>query len=115
MTATAQQLDLANFLDPDTKLTDKMLEGIRAYQKDSEEQGGLVTQAQAAGVLDLSQPRMHELQKNGTLPIFEHFGKKLIGVETLIAYGKLQKLDGGTGAAIARAFKAEYATTKKKG
>jgi len=115
VTATAKQLNLANWLAPVTAAAGKAMKEVRAYQKDSDEQGGLITQSQAAGVLDVSPQRVTELRENGTLPVFEHFGKKLIGVETLIAYGKLQKLSGGTGSAIVRAFKAEQAAKKKKG
>lgn len=112
MTATATQLNLADFLD-ETKAGSKEMAQIKAYQKDSDEQGGLVTQAQARGILGVSSPRMCQLLDAGTLHTFKHFKTRLISCDQLIEYGRLQKIDGGTGAAIVRAFKAEWEDKKK--
>ena len=114
MTASATQLNLADFLD-ETKAGSKEMELIRAYKKDSEAQGGLVTQAQARGILGVSSTRMCQLINAGTLEGFKHFDTRLIGVDQLIAYAKLQKIDGGQGAILIRAFKAAWQDRKKVG
>lgn len=112
MTATATQLNLADFMGVENASSEE-LKKIRAYQKDSEAQGGLVTQAQARGILGVSSPRMCQLLDAGTLHTFKHFDTRLIGCDQLIEYGRLQKLDGGTGAALIRAFKAAWSDRKK--
>ena len=112
MTSTATQLNLADFFD-ETKAGSEEMELIRAYKKDSEAQGGLVTQGQARGILGVSSTRMCQLIDAGTLQSFEHFKTRLIGVDQLIAYAKLQKVDGGTGRALIGAFKAAWEDRKK--
>ena len=103
-----------HFLDEHSR-NDVELEEIHAYKKDSAEQGGLMTQAQASIVLGVSTSRVSSLVKAGTVHNFEHFGKKLIGCDQLIAYAKLQKLNGNTGATLIRAFKSIWATSTSKG
>ena len=78
---------------------------IKAYKADAEAQGGLVTQAQANAVLGVSKSRSSQLVKAGTLTSYEHFGVKLISVNQLIEYAKLQKISGNLGATLLRAFK----------
>ena len=114
MTAAATQLDLANFID-ESKAGSEEMKLIRAYKKDSEEQGGLVTQGQARGILGVSSTRMCQLIDAGTLQGFEHFKTRLIGVNQLIEYARLQKVDGGTGAMLLRSFKAHWQDRKKVG
>jgi hypothetical protein len=109
-----QQLTLADFLDEKNANGERMAE-IRAYQADSKKHDGLVTQAQARAVLGVSSGRVGQLVKAGTLLVHEHFGQRLIACDQLIEYARLQKIDGGTGAALIRAFKAQYADFKKKG
>ena len=111
---TAEQLDLGSYFD-DVKAGSPEMALITAYKKDAEEQGGLVTQAQARGILGVSATRMCQLIDAGTLNGFKHFETRLIGVDQLIAYAKLQKLDGGTGRALIGAFKASWRDREKKG
>ena len=108
----AGTIEQQTFLDEHT-LNDVELEEVHAYKKDSDEQGGLMTQAQAGMVLGVGSTRMNQLIDAGTIQSFEHFGKRLIGCDQLIAYAKLQKLSGNTGAAICRAFKSVWQSTTK--
>lgn len=102
--ATAEQMMLAAHFD-EANATPEELTKIRAYQSDSEEQGGLVTQAQANAVLGVSSGRCAQLIKAGTLDSYEHFGKKLISCDQLIAYAKLEKVSGSFGSTLVRALK----------
>lgn len=102
--AVANQLVLADFVDVKNASAEKLAE-VRAYQKDSEEQGGLVTQAQANLVLGVSSGRSYQLVKAGTLDSYEHFGVKLISCDQLIAYAKLQKVSGSLGSNLVRDLK----------
>lgn len=104
MEAAAQQLNLADFMDVENASADEMAK-VRAYQKDSEEQGGLITQAQASAVLGVSSGRAYQLVKAGTLTSYEHFGVKLISCDQLIEYAKLEKKSGYTGSTLVRALK----------
>ena len=113
-TTTVEQLDLGAFLD-ETKAGSEELKLIRAYKRDAEAQGGLVTQGQARGILGVTSTRMCQLIDAGTLQGFEHFKTRLIGVDQLIADAKLQKLDGGTGAMLMRAVKAQREDSQKVG
>ena len=109
-----QQLDLGAFLD-ETKAGSKEMELIRAYKKDCVEQGGLVTQGQARGILGVSSPRKCQLIDAGTLTGFKHFETRLIGVDQLIDYAKLQKIDGNAGAMLIKAFKGVWQDRQKVG
>jgi hypothetical protein len=102
--ATAQQLNLADFMDVENASSEELAK-IRAYQKDSEEQGGLITQAQANAVLGVSSGRTYQLVKAGTLESYEHFGVKLISCDQLIAYAKLEKKAGSVGSTLVQALK----------
>jgi len=114
MSGASHTLVQQHFLDENSR-NDFELAEIHAYKKDSEEQGGLMTQAQAALVLGVSAPRVVELITAGTLHTFEHFKKRLIGCDQLIAYARLQKLNGNAGAVLLRAFKSVWATSTTKG
>ena len=106
-------LEQQTFLDQHTK-NDVELEQVHAYKRDAQQQGGLMTQAQAAMVLGVSTTCITQKVNVGTLEHFEHFGKRLIGCDQLIAYAKLQKLSGNAGAAILRAFKSVWASSTSK-
>jgi hypothetical protein len=114
VTSTAEQLDLGEYFN-EVKAGSPEMELINAYKKDAEAQGGLVTQAQARGILGVSATRMCQLIDAGTLNGFKHFDTRLIGVDQLIAYAKLQKIDGGLGRAVIGAFKAAWQDRGKKG
>ena len=103
----AEQLDLGAFLD-ETKAGSKEMELIRAYKRDAEAQGGLVTQGQARGLLGVSSTRMCQLIDAGTLDGFEHFKTRLIGVDQLIEYAKHQKVGGSLGRSVVGAIKAAW-------
>ena len=102
--ATTEQLNLADFMDESNCDSDQLAQ-IKAYKADAEAQGGLVTQAQCNAVLGVSSGRAAQLVKAGTLKSYEHFGVKLISVNQLIEYAKLQKISGNLGATLLRAFK----------
>lgn len=104
MEATAEQIDFTDFMDVENASAEQMAK-IHAYQKESEEQGGLITQAQANAVLGVSSGRSYQLVKAGTLDSYEHFGVKLISCDQLIAYAKLQKISGSLGSTLVRALK----------
>ena len=108
----ATTLEQQTFLDEHTQ-NDVELAAVHAYKKDTDEQGGLMTQAQAAMVLGVGTTRVNQLVDAGTLDSFEHFKKRLIGCDQLILYAKHQKLSGNTGAAILRAFKSVWMSTSK--
>jgi predicted XRE-type DNA-binding protein len=104
MEAAAIQINLPDFVDVENASAEQM-EKVRAYQKESEEQGGLLTQAQANAVLGVSSSRVAQLVKAGTLESYEHFGKKLISCDQLIAYARLEKISGSLGSTLVRLFK----------
>ena len=79
MQATAVQINLPDFVDVENASAEQM-EKVRAYQKDSEEQGGLLTQAQANAVLGVSSGRCAQLVKAGTLESYEQFRQRLLTV-----------------------------------
>lgn len=111
-TVTDNELfDLATYVDKGQKVG--VLAQLRAYQKDSKEQGGLMLQAQAAMALDISTPRMSELIKNGTFVTFTHFKKHLISADQVLAWGKLQKCSGPKGAHIKALFVSSRDDVKK--
>lgn len=94
--------DLASYADEGR--APGVLDSLKAYQKDSKEQGGLMLQTQGAMALGVSSPRMAELIKEGTIQTFEHFGKRLVGGDQILAWGKLQKCSGPKGAHIKALF-----------
>jgi hypothetical protein len=104
MEAVSEQLNLPDFVDVENASAEQM-EKVHAYQKDSEEQGGLLTKAQANAVLGVSSSRVAQLVKAGTLESYEHFGKELISCDQLIAYAKLEKISGSLGSTLVRLFK----------
>lgn len=104
MEAVSEQLNLADFMDVKNASSEQM-ELVRAYQKDSKEQGGLVPHQMANAILGVSKSRCDQLVKAGTLDNFEHFGKKLISCDQLIAYCKLEKISGSFGSTLVRALK----------
>ena len=105
--AQAVQINLPDFVDVENASAEQM-EKVRAYQKDSEEQGGLLTAAQACAVLGVSSSRVAQLCKAGTLDFYTHFGKKLISCDQLIAYAKLEKISGSLGSTLVRLLKNSF-------
>ena len=90
-----------------------VLAQLRAYQKDSKEQGGLMLQAQAAMALEISTARMSELVTEGTFQRFTHFKKHLLSANQVVAWGKLQKCSGPKGAHIKALFVSSRDDVKK--
>ena len=86
----------------------------RAYKADSDAAGGLMTQAQARAILNITASTMTTKMNDGVLDSYEHFGKRLVGCDQLIEYARLEKIPGGIGAALLRAFKAEWTDRKKR-
>ncbi len=99
-----QQLTLAGIpCEPKTK---GWLGKIRAYQRDSREQDGLITKAQAAALLELSNTRVHQLVSEGLLDEFAHFGKTLISARQAEAVYRANRTGGAEGRLITSALRA---------
>lgn len=79
---------------------------LRAYQKDLKEQDGLITKAQCAALLELSNTRVHQMVKEGLLKEFTHFGKTLISARQAEAVYRADRKGGAEGRLITSALKA---------
>ena len=105
-TTVLQQLELAGI--PAEKKGAGWIARIRAYQKDSKNQGGLITKGQAAALLELSSTRISQLLKQGLLIEFEHFGKKLVSANQCEALYRAKREGGAQGRLISKALKASF-------
>ena len=52
--------------------------GLEAYQRDSQREGGLMTKALAATVLNVSHQRVCQLVEEGRFGVFRHFDKDFL-------------------------------------
>ena len=104
---------LFDFIGDETDCPPGMLEMVRAYQRDSEATGGLILQSQAALLLELSGARIAVLVNEGRFKVYEHFGKRLIGAEEVIAFGKMKRKAGG-GAVQVKLQKQAWEVTKSE-
>ena len=102
-----------DFIGDESDCPPGMLEMVRAYQRDSEATGGLILQSQAAVLLELSTARVAVLVNEGRFKNYEHFGKRLVGAEEVIAFGKMKRKSGG-GAAQVKLQKQAWEVTKKE-
>ena len=101
-----QQLELAG-IPAETK-SKGWIAQLRAYQKDSNEQGGLITKGQAVALLELSATRVTQLLSQGLLEEFEHFGKKLVSANQCEALYRAKREGGAQGRLISKALKASF-------
>ncbi len=110
-TTDNELFDLATYVDKGKKVG--FMDQVRAWQKDTKEQGGLMLQAQAAMALEISTARMSELVTEGTFQRFTHFKKHLLSADQVLAWGKLQKCSGPKGAHIKALFVSSRDDVKK--
>ncbi len=110
-TTDNELFDLATYVDKGKKVG--FMDQVRAWQKDTKEQGGLMLQAQAAMALEISTPRISELVTEGTFQRFTHFKKHLLSANQVVAWGKLQKCSGPKGAHIKALFVSSRDDVKK--
>ena len=97
----AKQLEITDFMTEPTA-NDRRLAEIRKFQKDSKEQGGLITAAQAGLCLNMDTSNVHKLLNDGRLKVFIHFGKKLVSADQVIEYAKVERISGKRGQMIKR-------------
>jgi len=101
-----QQLDLAGI--PAAPTTRSWLQQLRDYQRESREQDGLILKAQAAALLEVSTPRVHQMVSQGLLEEFRHFNKNLISARQVEALFRAKRTDGTPGQLISSALKATF-------
>ena len=101
-----QQLTLAGI--PVEPKSTGWIASIRAYRKDSAEEGGLVMKSQAAALLEVTVPRISQMTNAGLLDEFEHFGKKMISARQIEALHRARRTTGKKGALISSALKATF-------
>lgn len=90
----AEEASLFDFIG-EVKVNDGILEQVKRYQADSEKAGGLILQVQACALLEISNQRMSQLVQEGRFTQYEHFGKRLLGAEEVIAFSKIKRSRGG--------------------
>ena len=103
-----QQLTLAGIPCEPRPEAKGWLGKIRAYRKDTKEQDGLITKAQACALLEISKTRMVQMCEEGLFDEFVHFDKKLISARQAEAVYRAKCAPGPRGALITSALKATF-------
>jgi len=67
---------------------------LEAMTKDADTHGGLIPQAVAAILLDVSRQRINELIRLGTFRSFEYFGKPFVCVNDVVAFVNSERKGG---------------------
>lgn len=76
------------------RITRETRKELEAYQRDSGREGGLISKALAATILDVSHQRVCQLVESGCFSVFHHFDKEFVSIKEVKAFLLVERKAG---------------------